>query len=134
MEVDWTRVMGPERVLPNSEEDLSQERSSEPVVADEWSGEDGEEEDVAPGEDEEQGSVGYYYQPLNQEPETANSLHTEQPDEASHAGQIQEVQERIEVTFTTESSVISDRLLKLVSSNNVVFILLFTIVCRLTYF
>ncbi|XP_062851091.1 male-enhanced antigen 1 [Trichomycterus rosablanca] len=96
MEVDWTRVMGPERVLPNSEEDLSQERSSEPVVADEWSGEDGEEEDGAPGEEEDQGTGGYYYQPLNQEPDTANSLHTEQPDEPSHADQLHEVQERIE--------------------------------------
>ncbi|KAK3573732.1 hypothetical protein QTP86_032088 [Hemibagrus guttatus] len=44
MEVDRTRVMGPERVLPSSEEELGQERLSEPT-ADEWSGEEEEEEE-----------------------------------------------------------------------------------------
>lgn len=86
--------MGPERVLPSSEEELGQERLSEPAV-DEWSGEDGEEEDGAPGEEEED-SAGYYYQPLNQEPDGVHNTQLEQH-EASHADQLQEVQERIEV-------------------------------------
>lgn len=96
MEVECTQVMGPERVLPSSEEDLGQERESEPVV-EEWSGEDGEGEDGAPGEEEEEeDTTGYYYQPLNQEPDAVNSHHTEQQDEQTHADQLQEVQERIE--------------------------------------
>lgn len=94
MEVERTRGMGPERVLPSSEEELGQERVSEPA-ADEWSGEDGEEEDGAPGEEEED-SAGYYYQPLNQEPDGVPNTPLEQNDEATHADQLQEVQERIE--------------------------------------
>lgn len=88
--------MGPERVLPSSEEELGQERVSEPA-ADEWSGEDAEEEDGAPGEEEED-SAGYYYQPLNQEPDGGLNTQLDQNDEATHADQLQEVQERIEVT------------------------------------
>ncbi|KAI5606919.1 male-enhanced antigen 1 isoform X1 [Silurus asotus] len=98
MEVERTRVMGPERVLPTSEEDLGQERVSEPV-ADEWSGEDVEEEDGAPGEEEEEeegDSASYYYQPLNQEPDGGPNTQLDQNDEATHAEQLQEVQERIE--------------------------------------
>lgn len=87
--------MGPERVLPSSEEELGQERVSE-----EWSGEDGEEEDGVPGE-EEQDSAAYYYQPLNQEPDGGLSTQLDQHDEATHAEQLQEVQERIEVTVFT---------------------------------
>lgn len=98
MEVERTRGMGPERVLPSSEEELGQERVSEPA-ADEWSGEDGEEEDGAPGEEEED-SAGYYYQPLNQEPDGVPNTPLEQNDEATHADQLQEVQERIEVTYS----------------------------------
>ncbi|KAM9477176.1 male-enhanced antigen 1 [Clarias gariepinus] len=95
MEVERTRVMGPERVLPNSEEDLGQERVSEPA-AEEWSGEEAEEEEEgAPGEEEED-SEGYYYQPLNQEPDGGPNTQLEQNDEATHAEQLQEVQERIE--------------------------------------
>ncbi|KAK3554770.1 hypothetical protein QTP70_033461 [Hemibagrus guttatus] len=95
MEVDRTRVMGPERVLPSSEEELGQERLSEPT-ADEWSGEEEEEEeDGAPGEEEED-SAGYYYQPLNQEPDGVSNTPLDQNDTATHADQLQEVQERIE--------------------------------------
>ncbi|XP_060780629.1 male-enhanced antigen 1 [Neoarius graeffei] len=99
MEVGRTRVMGPERVLPSSEEELGQERGSEPT-AEEWSGEDGEGEDGAPGEEEEEeeeeDSAGYYYQPLNQEPDGGPNTQLDQNDEATHVDQLQEVQERIE--------------------------------------
>lgn len=86
--------MGPERVLPSSEEELGQARLSDPA-ADEWSGEDGEEEDGALGEEEED-SAAYYYQPLNQEPDGVSNTQLEQNDTATHADQLQEVQERIE--------------------------------------
>lgn len=85
--------MGPERVFPSSEEDLGQERLGE-----EWSGEDGEEEDGAPGE-EEHNSAGYYYQPLNQEPDGVSNTPLDQNDTTPHADQLQEVQDRIEVKF-----------------------------------
>ncbi|KAK2852895.1 hypothetical protein Q7C36_008096 [Tachysurus vachellii] len=90
MEVERTLVMGPERVFPSSEEDLGQERLGE-----EWSGEDGEEEDGAPGE-EEHNSAGYYYQPLNQEPDGVSNTPLDQNDTTPHADQLQEVQDRIE--------------------------------------
>lgn len=91
--------MGPERVLPSSEEELGQERLSEPA-ADEWSGEDGEEEDGAPGEEEED-SAGYYYQPLNQEPDGVSNTPLDHTDTPTHADQLQEVQERIEVSSSS---------------------------------
>ncbi|XP_036429662.1 male-enhanced antigen 1 [Colossoma macropomum] len=95
MEVGRARDMGPERVLPSSEEDLVQDRTSDTAVAEEWSGEDMEEEDGGAGDDDED-SGGYYYQPLNQDPDSLGSSHMEQADEGTHAEQLQEVQERIE--------------------------------------
>uniref|UniRef100_A0A3Q3SZP7 Male-enhanced antigen 1 n=1 Tax=Mastacembelus armatus TaxID=205130 RepID=A0A3Q3SZP7_9TELE len=106
MEV-WSSVMGPERVLPSSEDELGEnERPAEgalmPGVA-VWSGGDGEEEE----EVEEVNSGGYYYQPLNQDPDGANGAElpedededggTEQDEAPSHAEQLQQVQHRIEV-------------------------------------
>lgn len=104
-------VMGPERVLPNSEDELGgeEERPGEgaplPVWSG-WEGGDGEEEEAgevdgeeveveveAEEEDEEEeNNGGYYYQPLNQEP-------GEEPGEEGHAHsqQLQQVQQRIQV-------------------------------------
>uniref|UniRef100_A0A3Q3NC47 Male-enhanced antigen 1 n=1 Tax=Mastacembelus armatus TaxID=205130 RepID=A0A3Q3NC47_9TELE len=110
MEV-WSSVMGPERVLPSSEDELGEnERPAEgalmPGVA-VWSGGDGEEEE----EVEEVNSGGYYYQPLNQDPDGANGAElpedededggTEQDEAPSHAEQLQQVQHRIEVSHVT---------------------------------
>ncbi|CAL8258687.1 unnamed protein product [Lota lota] len=93
MEVAVSVDMGPERILPNSEDDLGQERPSDGAVHDvvggEWSGEDIDEED---GGVEEEENAGYYYQPLNQDPEGLNGLEPGDP----HAEQLQEVQDRIE--------------------------------------
>ncbi|XP_063047182.1 male-enhanced antigen 1 [Engraulis encrasicolus] len=90
-------VMGPERILPNSEEELGHDRPTDGgAVPDEWSGEDMEEDEAGAADEDDEDNGGYYYQPLNQDPE-GMSVPTEQPDEAgSHAEQIQEVQERIE--------------------------------------
>ncbi|GAA6231351.1 male-enhanced antigen 1 [Lates japonicus] len=120
MEV-WSSAMGPERVLPSSEDELGEdERPADgallPVGA-VWNGGEGggEEEEEGEmeldGEEEEEGeeevnSGGYYYQPLNQDPDGVNA--TEQPEEEeergeeqaeapSHAEQLQQVQQRIEV-------------------------------------
>uniref|UniRef100_A0AAY4E5Z2 Male-enhanced antigen 1 n=1 Tax=Denticeps clupeoides TaxID=299321 RepID=A0AAY4E5Z2_9TELE len=71
-------VMGPERILPNPEEELGHGAAAEA-----WSGEDAEDEDD---------NGGYYYQPLNQDPEGPNAASAEQPEE-----QVQGVQDRIEV-------------------------------------
>ncbi|XP_040905018.1 male-enhanced antigen 1 [Toxotes jaculatrix] len=118
MEV-WSSAMGPERVLPSSEDELGEdERPADgpllPVGA-VWSGGegggeeegemelDGDEEE----EEEEVNSGGYHYQPLNQDPDGLNN--SEQPEEEeeergeeqeetlSHAEQLQQVQHRIEV-------------------------------------
>ncbi|XP_077936658.1 uncharacterized protein LOC144383365 [Gasterosteus aculeatus] len=65
-------AMGPERVLPNSEDELGgSERPADGAMLPAWSG--GEEGEVGSemeldGEEEENDG-GYYYQPLNQEPE-----------------------------------------------------------------
>lgn len=102
-------VMGPERVLPNSEDELGgeDERPEEgaplPVWGG-WEGGAGEEEagevngeEVQEGEEEEEeeeeNNGGYYYQPLNQEPgeEPAEEGHT-------HSQQLQQVQHRIQVS------------------------------------
>lgn len=76
--------MGPERVLPNSEDELGEMEL------------DGEEE-----EEEEAINGGYYYQPLNQEPDGVHGgeqLGDEGEEEAaSHTEQMQQVQQRIEV-------------------------------------
>lgn len=102
MEVEISRDMGPERILPNSEEELGQERLSDGgavEVGGEWSGEDPEEDEGGIGEDEDTGGGGYYYQPLNQDPDgTLNFGQIEHSEEvgSSHAEQLQDVQERIE--------------------------------------
>uniref|UniRef100_A0A4W6CM48 Male-enhanced antigen 1 n=1 Tax=Lates calcarifer TaxID=8187 RepID=A0A4W6CM48_LATCA len=121
MEV-WSSAMGPERVLPSSEDELGEdERPADgallPVGA-VWNGgegggeEEGGEMELDGEEEEEEGeeevnSGGYYYQPLNQDPDGENA--TEQPEEEeeergeeqgeapSHAEQLQQVQQRIEV-------------------------------------
>ncbi|XP_076599847.1 male-enhanced antigen 1 [Chaetodon auriga] len=116
MEV-WSSAMGPERVLPNSEDELGEdERPADGALLPVWSGGEGggEEEEVGEmelnGEEEEEeeeeevNSGGYYYQPLNQEPDGVTS--SEQPGEEgdergeeapSHTEQLQQVQHRIEV-------------------------------------
>ncbi|KAL3971591.1 E3 ubiquitin-protein ligase [Sarotherodon galilaeus] len=115
-------VMGPERVLPSSEDELGEdERLTDgtlpPPPGAMWGGGDGEEEEEAVGEmeldgeeeeEEEDGSGGgYYYQPLNQEPDSVNGGQQPEDDEekrgeetgeaASHSEQLQHVQQRIEV-------------------------------------
>lgn len=93
-------VMGPERVLPNSEDELGggEERPGEGAPLPVWVGWEGEEGggeiDGEEEEDEgEENSGGYYYQPLNQEP-------GEEPGEEgpSHSQQLQQVQHRIQVS------------------------------------
>ncbi|XP_036979097.1 male-enhanced antigen 1 isoform X2 [Acanthopagrus latus] len=105
MEV-WSSAMGPERVLPNSEDELGEdERPGEGGLLPVWNGGegggegeggemelDGEEEEE---EEEEENSGGYYYQPLNQEPEQAGE--EGEDNAASHNEQLQQVQQRIEV-------------------------------------
>ncbi|XP_026134985.1 male-enhanced antigen 1-like [Carassius auratus] len=90
MEVARPRGMGPERISPSSEEDEAEDRPLDTAVPGEWSGEDMEEDE------DEDGGAGYYYQPLNQEPEGTSGSHTEPVDEGSPAEQLQEVQGRIE--------------------------------------
>ncbi|XP_037321502.1 male-enhanced antigen 1 [Pungitius pungitius] len=70
-------AMGPERVLPNSEDELGGgERPADGAMLPVWSGGEGAEEGAQmelDGEEEEEeeelNNGGYYYQPLNQEPE-----------------------------------------------------------------
>lgn len=93
MEVARPRAMGPERILPNSEEDLVQDRPLDTAVPEEWNGED---EDEGGAEDEDEANEGYYYQPLNQDPDGMNGTQAEVTDEGTAADQLQEVQERIE--------------------------------------
>uniref|UniRef100_A0A8C2WDC2 Male-enhanced antigen 1 n=1 Tax=Cyclopterus lumpus TaxID=8103 RepID=A0A8C2WDC2_CYCLU len=64
--------MGPERVLPNSEDELGEDERPE------------EEE-----EEEEVNSGGYYYQPLNQEPDGVGGGGEEQEDGPPHTEQLQ---------------------------------------------
>ncbi|XP_016317348.1 male-enhanced antigen 1 [Sinocyclocheilus anshuiensis] len=92
MEVARAGEMGPERILPNPEEDALQDRPSDTAAPEEWSG---EEEEGGAG-DEDQGSAGYYYQPLNQDPDGMSGSHTEPADEGTTAEQLQDVQDRIE--------------------------------------
>ncbi|XP_016352187.1 male-enhanced antigen 1-like isoform X2 [Sinocyclocheilus anshuiensis] len=84
MEVARARGMGPERILPNSEDDVVQDRPLDAAAPEEWSGEEDEDD------------AGYYYQPLNQHPDGMNGSHTEPADEGTTAEQLQEVQDRIE--------------------------------------
>lgn len=102
--------MGPERVLPNSEDELGEdERPADGALLPVWSGgeggaEEGGEMELDGEEEEEEEEVnngGYYYQPLNQEPDGVSS--SEQPGEEgeeapSHTEQLQQVQHRIEVS------------------------------------
>ncbi|XP_006008837.1 male-enhanced antigen 1 [Latimeria chalumnae] len=89
--------MGPERIFPNADEDLPQDRPpegpQEPV--EDWSSE--EEEDGGVVEEEDEG--GYYYQPVNQDTglETWQYSQLEQPEDVeSSAAQVLDVQERIQ--------------------------------------
>ncbi|KAF4105488.1 male-enhanced antigen 1 [Onychostoma macrolepis] len=94
MEVARAREMGPERILPNPEEDALQDRPSDTAAPEEWSGEDMEEEEEGGAGDED--NAGYYYQPLNQDPDGMNGSHTEPADGGTTAEQLQDVQDRIE--------------------------------------
>ncbi|XP_049457072.1 male-enhanced antigen 1 [Epinephelus fuscoguttatus] len=119
MEV-WSSAMGPERVLPNSEDELGEdERPADGALLPVWSGGEGGGEEEEGGEEEggemeldgeeeeeeeeEVNSGGYYYQPLNQEPDGVNSAEQageegeETGDAPSHNEQLQQVQHRIEV-------------------------------------
>lgn len=111
-------AMGPERVLPNSEDELGEdERPVDGALMPVWSGGDaGDEEEggeEAGGEmeldgdeeeeEEEVNNGGYYYQPLNQEPDGVQS--SEQLGEEREEGvattnteQLQQLQQRIEVS------------------------------------
>ncbi|KAL0964331.1 hypothetical protein UPYG_G00322350 [Umbra pygmaea] len=95
--MEITLEMGPERILPNSEEELSQERPPDGGVAElggEWSGEDMEEDENGVGEED---NGGYYYQPLNQDPDGLNGGAGDQSEYIPPvAEQLQAVQERIE--------------------------------------
>ncbi|KAF7655120.1 hypothetical protein LDENG_00060590 [Lucifuga dentata] len=108
-------VMGPERVLPSSEDELGEDER--PVAAAVWTvGEGGGEEEGGEmemdGEEEEEeegnNSGDYYYQPLNQEPDCLNAAEPVEEDEEqerreeheevlTHAEQLHQVQQRIEV-------------------------------------
>lgn len=59
-----TQIMGPERICPNEHEELGLQETPDgtPEPAGEWSSEE-------PEEEEEDGSNGYLYQPLNQDPD-----------------------------------------------------------------
>ncbi|XP_062256585.1 LOW QUALITY PROTEIN: male-enhanced antigen 1 [Platichthys flesus] len=96
-------AMGPERVLPSSEDELGEnERTANgtlplPSPGAMWSGgqgggeeeeEEGEELELN-GEGEEEG--GYYYQPLNQDPESVHVIEDAEPSNA------EQLQQRIEV-------------------------------------
>lgn len=97
-------VMGPERILPNSEEELGHDRPTDGgPVPEEWSGEDMEEDEAGGPDEDDEDNGGYYYQPLNQDPDGMFSVpSSEQPEEpGSHAEQIQEVQDRIQVSRLT---------------------------------
>ncbi|XP_028278736.1 male-enhanced antigen 1 [Parambassis ranga] len=117
MEV-WSSAMGPERILPSSEDDLGEdERPADGTLAPmgavwsagEGGGDEEEEEggemeldgeEVEVGVEEEEASGGYHYQPLNQEPDGLNGTEPpeeEEGEEPSHAEQLQQVQHRIEV-------------------------------------
>ncbi|XP_066553267.1 male-enhanced antigen 1 isoform X2 [Amia ocellicauda] len=103
MEVARAGEMGPERILPNAEEELGQERISDGGVLEgggEWSGEEPEEEEEgAAEEEEEEDGGGYYYQPLNQDPESGQ-IHPSLPDQPEGPGslseELQDVQDRIQ--------------------------------------
>ncbi|XP_067389019.1 male-enhanced antigen 1 [Emydura macquarii macquarii] len=58
------RKMGPERICPNEHEELGPQEVPEgsPDPPGDWSSEE-------PEEEEEEGADGYFYQPLNQDPE-----------------------------------------------------------------
>nr|XP_046258990.1 male-enhanced antigen 1 isoform X2 [Scatophagus argus]XP_046258991.1 male-enhanced antigen 1 isoform X2 [Scatophagus argus]XP_046258992.1 male-enhanced antigen 1 isoform X2 [Scatophagus argus] len=116
MEV-WSSAMGPERVLPNSEDELGEDEGpTDGALLPTWSGGEGGGEEEEGGEmeldgeeeeeeeEENENSGGYFYQPLNQEPDGVNSSeqlgeegeeHGE--DASSHTEQLQQVQHRIEV-------------------------------------
>ncbi|KAI9514845.1 hypothetical protein NQZ68_029690 [Dissostichus eleginoides] len=105
MEV-WSSAMGPERVLPNSEDDLGGDERPGALLP-VWGGGEGEIEGEEEEEEEEEENNndggGYYYQPLNQEPE-GHSLPPEQPGEDGEeegdapplTEQLQQVQHRIQ--------------------------------------
>lgn len=112
----WMEVcssaMGPERVLPSSEDELGEEERPGdgallPVAA-VWSGGeeaaegemelDGEEEEE---EQEEVNSGGYYYQPLNQDPDGVNDGEQLEQDEERGEAAFHAVQQRMEVSPST---------------------------------
>lgn len=88
------KVMGPERVMQNTEGDLGEEeRPSDGAQLPVWNGEGGEEgiDMELDGEEEEEGeepSGGYFYQPLNQEP----------GEDGDDRGELQDVQSRIQAS------------------------------------
>ncbi|XP_068182662.1 male-enhanced antigen 1 isoform X1 [Antennarius striatus] len=96
-------AMGPERVLPNSEDELGEDERPSDGALPVWSGGEAEGEEEGEmelngdeEEEEEENSGGYYYQPLNQEPGEEGE---ERGDEApSHTEQLQQVQHRLEVS------------------------------------
>ncbi|XP_069092532.1 male-enhanced antigen 1 [Pleurodeles waltl] len=76
--------MGPERIFPNSSEDLGDQRPPEGLQENmgDWSGDDPEEEEEEQQNEEEDDNVnegGYFYQPLNQDPESGAFGHQSHP-------------------------------------------------------
>nr|XP_006638737.1 PREDICTED: male-enhanced antigen 1 [Lepisosteus oculatus] len=106
MEVERAAEMGPERIFPNAEEELGQERLSDGgglEAGGEWSSEEPEEDDeeeeaAAEGEDEDGAGGGYYYQPLNQDPDSGlpSSQQTDQPEESGPSEPVEDIQDRIQ--------------------------------------
>ncbi|XP_078503373.1 male-enhanced antigen 1 isoform X2 [Lissotriton helveticus] len=77
-------TMGPERIFPNSNEDLGEQRPPEGLQDNmgDWSGDDPEEEEEEQQNEEEEDNVnggGYFYQPLNQDPESGAFGHHSHP-------------------------------------------------------
>ncbi|XP_068597400.1 male-enhanced antigen 1 isoform X2 [Brachionichthys hirsutus] len=74
-------AMGPERVLPNSEDELGEDERPADGALPVWNGGETDGEEEMNG-DEEENNGGYYYQPLDQEPgeegEEEAPAHTEQ--------------------------------------------------------
>ncbi|MGH0159894.1 UNVERIFIED_CONTAM: hypothetical protein FKN15_063489 [Acipenser sinensis] len=96
MEVERAREMGPERIFPNAEEELGPERP--PEGGGEWS-EDELEEEVGVEVDEEEGAEGgggYYYQPLNQDPDSGPHAFSQTAQLEDTETQVQGIQERIQ--------------------------------------
>ncbi|XP_069465013.1 male-enhanced antigen 1 [Ambystoma mexicanum] len=73
--------MGPERIFPNSNDDLGEQRAPEGLQENmgDWSGE--EEEELPHEEEDDENEGGYFYQPLNQDPEHGGFVQHSHPEQ-----------------------------------------------------